>query len=141
MAIWNDSPSLNEVQATQRRAVAKDAMVTRDDERKEDTSAAAKAWEACKKAVDRRDKHRCRACKRKVVATLTRCPERAEHAHLVSRKKESALMHDARNVLLLCHECHSKFDRHKLSVIQVAGSMFHFDGRSLINAEHPLEFK
>jgi len=135
-----DLPTLAEMQA-QRRAVPKYEMPTRDDERKVDTKAAATAWEACKKAVDVRDKFKCRACKRKVVKTLTRCPERAEHAHLVRRRKESALMTDSRNVLLLCHFCHEKFDRHKLSVIQTAGLMFQFDGHSFIDADHLLEFK
>lgn len=99
-------------------------------------------WEACKKKVDLRDKHRCRICKRKTKKTLTLCAEREEHCHLVRRKKEEALMWDSRNVFTGCHACHRKFDTHQIHAVQKASLMFVGpNGKSFINADEPIEWK
>src|ERR1044072_3390842 len=70
------------------------------------------AWTACKRLVDKRDRYRCRSCKRRVIKTLTLCPERAEHHHLVSRRLlPKALIACPHLVVLLCAQCHQQTPR------------------------------
>lgn len=101
-----------------------------------------KAWEECKRTVDKRDRMRCRCCGRKVVKTIELQGNRAEHHHIVRRKKEPKLLTDARNVMLLCLECHQKVTRHKLHIVGKASSLFEFNGQKYLNAyDKALEFK
>lgn len=65
------------------------------------------AWAVCKRIVDARDGYKCRACGRHVRRTLTLCPERAEHHHLVSRRLLPRALHtNPQVVVLLCAWCH-----------------------------------
>ncbi len=116
-----DRPTLADMNARP-RAVPKHELKTRLDEKVAKDKDADKAWEVCKKAVDARD------------------GMRAEHHHLVTRR-EKALLHDPRNVLLVCLADHERLERNKLIPVQTAALMFAFAGRSLVNANHPLAFK
>lgn len=100
-----------------------------------------KAWEACKRTVDVRDHYNCRHCGCKTVKTLDLTPNRAEHHHIVRRKKEAKLLTDPRNVLLLCHVCHTEVTRRKLFILQPAKAMFTLNGKSYLNADNPVEWK
>lgn len=99
------------------------------------------AWEACKRIVDARDGYKCRACGRHVRRTLTLCPERAEHHHLVSRRLlPKALQMDARLVILTCARCHHALTRHTVRVWQARVDSFVIEGERFPNAEHRLVF-
>lgn len=90
--------------------------------------------------VRTRDKLRCRCCQRKVVVTLTLCPERAEVHHLHGRL--GSFRFDDRFALLLCAEHHEAVTRHKLFIVQKAKDMYAGpEGRSLIDGRRPVVFK
>lgn len=93
--------------------------------------------------VRKRDKLRCRKCGRKVVVTLTRCPERAEVHHLHGRL--GAFRFDDRFALLLCCEDHERVTgkvNDRLFIVQKAKDMYSGpEGRSLIDGRKPVEFK
>lgn len=133
-------PTLAEMNAT-RRAVPKYEMKSRLDAKVEKTKNADKAWDECKKAVDARDAGKCRICRKKVVKTIAFDPKRAEHHHLVKRRKEKALLTDQRNVLLVHLACHEKAERSKIHPIQKASDMFALNGTSFVNADNPIEWK
>ncbi len=98
-------------------------------ERQQVRAKRALAWQLTCYAVDLRDGWRCRCCQRRVEKTLTLCPERAEHHHLIPRSRAKVLTFDAQNVVLLCCECHTKITHHELEVV---GSL---------NAAGPLTFR
>lgn len=110
-------------------------------ERKEAKDKASdKAWDACTRAVDVRDGKKCRCCKHKVEKVIELTPKRAEHHHIVRRRKVAALRTDVRNVLLLCFRCHEKVTKHQLHIIGKASEMFELDGQKYLNADKPLRF-
>ena len=78
---------------------------------------AMRAWLACCAAVDQRDRFVCRYCGRKTRKTLTVCPERLEHHHLVGRNVAPELVTATRNVICVCLECHGKLTRHEVEPI------------------------
>ena len=73
------------------------------------------AWRACCRIVEARDKYICRVCQRHVRRTLTLCPERLEHHHLVARSLAPTLVSAPSNVLCVCAECHGKLTRHEIT--------------------------
>ena len=93
--------------------------------------------------VRTRDKMRCRCCARKVVVTLTLCPERAEVHHLHGRL--GSFRFDDRFALLLCCACHERVTgkvNDRLFIVQKAKDMFAGpEGRSLIDGRRPVMFK
>jgi len=76
---------------------------------------AAVDWYACCRRVEARDRYRCRCCQRHVRRTLTLCPERLEHHHLVARSLAPTLVSAPSNVLCVCAECHGKLTRHEIT--------------------------
>jgi hypothetical protein len=97
------------------------------------------AWRRCCAEVDRREGWKCRVCNRRVVKTLTLCPERAEHHHLVGRRLLPRALHcDPRVVVLTCAYCHWKLTRHELLV--TAATCYQVEGRSYPDADGPLTF-
>lgn len=130
-------PTLAEIEALRRgKPLAKGK--TRLEEKEAKASNDDKSWRECLRIVDARDKHKCRACKRKTEKTLTLCKEREEHHHLVRRRKVKALMFDARNVVTLCAECHSKVTRNQLAPIGKAAHMFDLGTQKFLNADYPI---
>lgn len=93
--------------------------------------------------VRTRDKMRCRCCARKVVVTLTLCPERAEVHHIYGRT--GSFRFDDRHALLLCAECHQKVTGKvnlRIFLVQLAKFMLRVvGGPSLIDARNPVQFK
>ncbi len=87
-----------------------------------------RAWHVTCHQVNVRDRWRCRCCHRRVVSTLTLCPERLEHHHIVPRSRAPERMFDVTNVVSLCCSCHTKVTHHELDVIGT-------------NAEGPLVFR
>ena len=124
-----------------RCAVQKHAMRSRLDDKAEKDKATDKAWEACKLAVDERDRGKCRVCLRRVVKTLALDPKRAEHHHLCRRSKEKALRLDSRNIVLVHLACHQLIERHKLEPVQKDVLKFQLAGVSYVNADYLIEFK
>ena len=61
---------------------------------------------AFRTTVRERDRHRCRCCGRKVVYTLTLCPERGEIHHIHGKRGD--LRFEDRAALLLCCACHQR---------------------------------
>lgn len=98
------------------------------------------AWLECCAFVDQRDRYRCRCCGRRTRQTLTLCPERREHHHLVGRNVAPGLVCDPRNVITVCLECHDTLTRHDIRVEGCADSMFTSDGQQYLNADHRLHF-
>ena len=88
--------------------------------------------------VDVRDHFACRCCGRRLVKTLTLCPARAEHHHLVGRWIAPMLRADVRNIIAVDAECHGKLTRHELLV--KAATFYRVDGRTYPNADGPLMF-
>ena len=109
-------------------------------ERMQQRREAMRAWLECCAAVDHRDGYKCRVCGRKTRKTLTLCPERLEHHHLVGRRIAPALICDVRNVVTLCHLHHTLITRHELRVEAAVEHMFEYEGRVYANADHPLHF-
>ncbi len=99
-----------------------------------------KAWEDCKRIVDKRDGMKCRFCGVRVVRTLELDPKRAEHHHIARRAKEKALLTDPRNVVLVCLACHQKLTKHLTQIIGRAVDMFEHAGKKFLSADKPLQF-
>jgi len=78
---------------------------------------AMRAWLECCRVVDARDKWLCRCCGRKTRKTLTVCPERLEHHHLVPRSRARHRIADPSNVITLCLSCHQRVTRHEISIV------------------------
>lgn len=140
MSIFDSLPTLAEMNAKPRpcpkgqtRLEAKQAEANYD----------RKAEARFLQIVRTRDKMRCRCCARKVVVTLTLCPERAEVHHLHGRL--GSLRFDDRFALLLCCACHERVTgkvNDRLFIVQKAKDMFAGpDGRSLIDGRNPVQFK
>ncbi len=77
----------------------------------------------------------------KTVRTLTLCPERAEHHHIVPRSLAKWMQFDARNILLLCCACHQRITRHELQVFAPREYVFNIENDFYLNAEGPLTFR
>lgn len=135
-----DLLDMSEVNAVP-HAKAKYDIPTRLDEKTAKDVDDTKAWEACKKRVDKRDKYQCRKCERKVVYTLELQGNRAEHHHLARRAKEPALLTDERNVLLVCCACHQQITRRRWHIIGTAAQMFTHAGQRYLDARKPLQFR
>lgn len=86
-----------------------------------------------------RDQWRCRICGIRVRKTMELVPDRAEHHHLTPRSLAPALVHDPRNVALVCALDHTKLTRHELTVI--ADQLFTFEGHEYPSAEGLLRFE
>ena len=99
------------------------------------------AWHNCIRLVDERDGWRCRVCHGRVVKTLTVCPERAEHHHLVQRSRAPGLRADPRNVVLVCAIDHGRLTRHELEPFGLAADRFVVHARAYLNADAPLIFR
>jgi hypothetical protein len=104
------------------------------------TRAADDGWRACCRLVDARDRYQCRCCGRRTVRTLTLCPERAEHHHVLRRGVVPALDCDLRNVLLVCKNCHGKLTRHELRITGTPEQTFELDGQRFLDAGCALAF-
>lgn len=91
---------------------------TRHDERREKDTAEAANWRNVCRLVDTRDDHRCRVCKRRVVARAIDSRERGEHHHLIKRSQGGEDI--TANVVLLCvGKCHD--DIHVRALMKLAG--------------------
>ncbi len=95
-------------------------------------------WNDCRAIVDKRDGGKCRVCKKPVVKTIALDPKRAEHHHLCKRRKEKALLTDARNVILVHLSCHQKLEKHDLIPV---GAHFELNHAFFIDADAPLTFR
>lgn len=132
-------PTLAEVQAMRaKRPISKGP--TRLETKAARDKAKGKAWEACKRAVDKRDGMTCRCCRRRLITTIELVRNRAEHHHIVRRRKEPSLLTDPRNVVLLCPWCHGDVTRHELEIIGEAKDMFTLRKSQFLNADKPLQF-
>lgn len=91
--------------------------------------------------VWRRDKHRCRCCKRKVEQVLGRVPERGEVNHLHGRTGD--LRYEVRAAALMCLTCHERYtgrvNEHRLVVIATA--TFTTRQGTFTDATFPIAFK
>lgn len=140
MPAWLDRPSLNEVQRTS-RAVSKDKIPTRLEEKTEAIVDEKKLEAACKKRVWTRDKSLCRVCGCKVLKSLALQPKRGETHHIVGRA-DQAVRFDPRNRVLVCATDHEAIERHRIVIIGTARQMFTaYDGKAYLNADTPLTFK
>ena len=99
-----------------------------------------RAWAAACHAVDVREGYKCRVCGRATRKTMTVCPERAEHHHIVGRRIAPQLVTDVKNIILVCLSDHQKLTRHELQVEGRAEDMFTSEGRRFWNADCPLHF-
>jgi hypothetical protein len=122
------------------RVKQKHEIPTRSDERADKDRSSAKAWRECCRKVDLRDGDICQSCGCTTVRSLKLQPKRGEHAHIVRRRKEAAIMFDPRNVFKACHECHTKFDRHQLRIEQHRRDYFEYGGVAYVNADKPMRF-
>lgn len=130
-------PNLPTLNGQPGRACPKPSM-TRLDEKVDKDAKADKAWDDCKKTVDKRDGIKCRCCKQRTVVTIELDPKRSEHHHIVKRRKEKGLLTDPRNVIRVCLKCHQKLEKHQLSIIGKAADMFEYpvgSGKFHLNAD------
>lgn len=130
-------PHLQTLNGQPGRACPKPSM-SRLDEKVEKDAKADKAWDECKKAVDKRDGMKCRCCKQRMVVTIELDTKRSEHHHIVKRRKEKGLLVDQRNVLRVCLRCHQKLEKHKLTIVGKQADMFEFpdgSGKYFLNAD------
>lgn len=69
--------------------------------------------------VWKRDKDRCRSCKRKVQKVMGRVPERGEVNHIHGRTGD--LRFEVRAAILMCLKCHERFtgrvNEHRLTIV------------------------
>jgi len=97
------------------------------------------AWMTCCRVVDARDRYRCRACHRRTRRTMTLCPERAEHHHLVPRSLLPKTLHaDPRIIVLVCAACHGKLQRHEL--VAVGSTAWMVEGTPYLDASGEVRF-
>lgn len=91
---------------------------TRLDDKAADKRQAAAHWQDLCRTVDTRDRLQCRACKRKLIKTLTARPDRLERHHVIplSLGGENA----KRNIALLCLQCHTA--RHVTRTLNISGN-------------------
>ena len=122
MGLLDRLPTLAEVSA-RRRATPKHAIPTRLDTKTATDKDDARALEVWRRAVARRDRHRCRVCGCKTVATLALDPRRGEAHHIVSRTNPVTRT-DVRNGLHVCLKDHQRLTRHQLFVVGTASQMF-----------------
>ncbi len=86
-------------------------------DRTEKKRAAEKNWRDVCRAVDARDKFKCRACRKTIRKTLAYVVDRCERHHVVPKSlggKDSVY-----NVIQLCLGCH--FDRHVNTTLWITG--------------------
>lgn len=140
MSLFDALPTMAEMNAKPRACPKGE---TRLDAKKAASKADAKAEARFLQIVRARDKLRCRCCARAVVVTLTLCQERAEVHHLHGRLGQFRF--DDRFALLLCGQCHQRVTgkvNDRLFIVQKARDMYTgSEGRSLIDARRPVQFK
>jgi 5-methylcytosine-specific restriction endonuclease McrA len=79
--------------------------------------AAEAVWREVCRLVEIRDRLFCRACRRRVVKTLSLVPERLEHHHVIPRSCGG--LDTESNVAIVCQGCHS--DRHITRTLSMLG--------------------
>ena len=100
-----------------------------------------KQLDAWRKAVTKRDGLHCRWCRRKVVETLTCCPEQAQTHHATPREHWPT-RHDPRNGIRLCGTCHDRITGTVgEKAIIVASATFRLDGRAYPDMSKPVHIK
>lgn len=96
---------------------------------------------AFRDAVWLRDNYKCRACKRPVLRTIARVPERGEVNHLHGRTGD--LRWDVRAAALMCLECHERFtgkvNAHRL--VAIPTKTFTTRQGEFTDARFPIIFK
>lgn len=101
------------------------------------TKVDAKAFKA---AVWKRDKERCRCCRRKVAKLMGRVPERGEVHHLHGRTGD--LRFEANAAVLVCLLCHEKLTgRVAEKWIHLASKTFTTRQGTFTDARAPITFK
>lgn len=91
---------------------------TRNDEKRERTTAETRNLREVYRLVDTRDQGRCRICGRRVVANAVTSVERAEHHHIVKRSQGGP--DTTANILLVCvSRCHD--DIHVRALVKLSG--------------------
>jgi 5-methylcytosine-specific restriction endonuclease McrA len=120
-----------------RRARPKGA--TRLEERIQDKRDTRRLEAAFRVSVWRRDNGCCRSCGRKVKRMLELDPMRGEVHHL-ARRLDKNVKYDRRNGILLCAACHQQLSLHAITIVVETAQTFELDGRTYLDADHPLEF-
>lgn len=124
-----------------RCATPKAAMKSRMQEKAEHDKADDSAEEKWKAAVRKRDKLKCRWCRRRVVVTMAMQPDQAQCHHATPREHRPTRW-DVRNGILLCRADHErvtgKVGGEKAVII--ASKMFTLDGREYPDMSKPVNF-
>lgn len=125
-----------------RCAKAKHEIPTRLEERQAKRNDDSKAEDAWRKAIWKRDKGKCRWCRRECLKTLELRPERGE-CHHVTPRENRATRWDARSSLLVCLACHQRLTG-KVGgerFVVVAAKTFTVDGVQYPDCSGAVNFK
>jgi len=136
MSDFDDLPTLDAASRTKRRnrkgATRLEAKIAaKADTRRLDAGFRAAVW--------RRDGGKCRVCGVTVKRTLELDPRRGEVHHLTKRYHK-AVIFDRRNGLLVCCQDHHRLTIGTIQIVRAAAFTFELDGRTYLNADHPLSF-
>lgn len=125
-----------------RWAKQKHAIPTRLEEKEAKRKDDSKAEDGWRKAIWRRDKGKCRWCRRECLKTLELRPERGECHHAVPRENR-ATRWDPRAALLVCKSDHERLTG-KVGgerFVVVASKTFTVDGVQYPDCSAPVNFK
>ena len=132
---------LNGGEDQRKRATPKHEMSTAREEKDAKRKNDEKGLDAWRKAVTKRDGLTCRWCRRKVVETLTACPEQSQTHHATPREHWPT-RHDPRNGIRLCGTCHDRITGTVgEKAIIVASATFTLDGRAYPDMSKAVHFK